>query len=126
MDLLKQLCLSQRAQAIKNAMRSALSLAEGIPAKAMAFPGAKDEGFINHLSKLAADHFQVALDERAEEYEKLSPEAMLAPPIPPSAGPTESAEREWQTAHKFLKIFSPLAGSPDAFFLAGILPNEKF
>ena len=62
-----QLCWGQRAQAIKNAIKSALSLAEGIPAKAMAFPGAKDDGFVNHLSKLAADHFQVAFDERAEE-----------------------------------------------------------
>ena len=33
------------AQAMRKAIRSALSLAEGMPAKAMAFPGAKAEGF---------------------------------------------------------------------------------
>tara|TARA_B110000305_G_C19170698_1_gene507134 strand:- start:405 stop:551 length:147 start_codon:yes stop_codon:yes gene_type:complete len=48
-------------------MRSALSLTDGIPEKAMAFPGAKSDGDLSHLSKLAADHLRVALDERADE-----------------------------------------------------------
>ena len=51
----------------RNAIRSALSFALEIPAKAMAFPGAKPAGDASHLSKLASDHFRVALDERAEE-----------------------------------------------------------
>jgi len=29
-------------------------------------------------------------------------------------------ESEWQTAQRFLKIFSPFEASPDAFFLGGI------
>ena len=107
---------------MRNATKSALSFADEIPANAIAFPGANAEGLSSHLSRFAADHFHVAFDERAEEYEKLGPEATFDPPIPPRAGPTESAEREWHTAHKFLKIFSPLAGSPSAFFfLPGIL-----
>ena len=48
-------------------MRSALSLIDGIPAKAMAFPGAKSAGAFSHLSKLAADYFKVAFDDRDEE-----------------------------------------------------------
>ena len=52
---------------MRNAIRSLLSLTDGIPEKAMAFPGANPEGDFNHLSKLAADHFKVALDERDEE-----------------------------------------------------------
>ena len=48
-------------------MRSALSFTDGIPEKAIAFPGAKSAGAFSHLSKLAADHFKVALDDRDEE-----------------------------------------------------------
>ena len=48
-------------------MRSARSGAEGIPLKAIAFPGANPAGDFNHLSKFAADHFMVAFDERADE-----------------------------------------------------------
>ena len=59
--------MNRRAQAIKKAIRSALSLADDMPANAIALPGAKADGFVSHLSKLPADHFQVALDERAEE-----------------------------------------------------------
>ena len=54
-------------QPMRNATRSPLSLAEGIPAKAIALPGAKAAGDFNHLSRLAADHFIVALAERADE-----------------------------------------------------------
>ena len=70
-------------------MRSALSFTDGIPEKAIAFPGAKSAGAFSHLSKLAADHFKVALDDRDEEYENPSEEAILDPPIPPRAGPVE-------------------------------------
>jgi len=48
-------------------MRSARSLALPIPEKAMALPGAKPDGDASHLSRLASDHFKVALDESAEE-----------------------------------------------------------
>ena len=75
------------AQPIKNATKSALSLPDGIPAKAIAFPGANLAGDISHLSKFAADHFNVAFDDKAPEYENPSLEAMFPPPIPPRAGP---------------------------------------
>ena len=48
-------------------MRSALSLALEMPAKAIALPGAKPDGEASHLSRLASDHLSVALDERADE-----------------------------------------------------------
>ena len=54
-------------QPIKNATRSALSFADGIPEKAIAFPGANAPGLVNHLSRFDADHFHVALDDSAEE-----------------------------------------------------------
>ena len=54
-------------QPIRNATKSPLSFAEGIPAKAMALPGAKAAGDFNHLSRFAAVHFMVAFEERAEE-----------------------------------------------------------
>ena len=54
-------------QLIRNDTRSALSFADGIPEKAMAFPGANAEGLVNHLSRFDADHFHVALDDSAEE-----------------------------------------------------------
>eukprot|EP00355_Strombidium_rassoulzadegani_P000658 CAMPEP_0168614046 /NCGR_PEP_ID=MMETSP0449_2-20121227/3768_1 /TAXON_ID=1082188 /ORGANISM="Strombidium rassoulzadegani, Strain ras09" /LENGTH=58 /DNA_ID=CAMNT_0008654705 /DNA_START=69 /DNA_END=245 /DNA_ORIENTATION=- len=53
-------------QPIRNAIRSALSLGEAIPEKDMAFPGAKPEGLLSHLSRLLADHLRVALEARAE------------------------------------------------------------
>ena len=62
-------------------------MADGIPAKAIAFPGAKLLGDFSHLSKLPGDHLRVALDDKAPEYEKPSFEAMFTPPIPPSDGP---------------------------------------
>ena len=39
----------------------------------------------------------------------------------------ELTESEWQAEHKFLKIFSPFAGSPPpaAFFLGGIFNELK-
>ena len=49
------------------ATRSSLSLTDGMPEKAIAFPGAKAAGDLSHLLKLAADHFIVALDDRADE-----------------------------------------------------------
>ena len=52
---------------LRNAMRSALSLALEMPAKAIALPGAKPDGEASHLSRLASDHLSVALDERADE-----------------------------------------------------------
>ena len=52
---------------IRKATRSPLSFEDGIPAKAMALPGAKDEGDFNHLSKLPADHFMVAFADKADE-----------------------------------------------------------
>ena len=42
-------------------------MTDGIPAKAIAFPGAKSDGDFNHLSKLAADHFKVAFDESEDD-----------------------------------------------------------
>ena len=48
-------------------MRSARSLALPIPEKAIELPGAKPEGEVSHLSKLASDHLRVALDDRADE-----------------------------------------------------------
>ena len=68
-------------------MRSLLSFYDAIPLNAMALPGAKPDGDVNHLFKLASDHLRVAFDERAAEYGKPSPEAIISPPIPPSAGP---------------------------------------
>ena len=52
---------------MRKAIKSDLSLADGIPANAMALPGANADGFASHLSRLAADHFHVALDDKAEE-----------------------------------------------------------
>ena len=49
------------------ATRSSLSFIEGIPEKAIAFPGAKAAGALSHLLRFAADHFMVALDDRADE-----------------------------------------------------------
>ena len=54
-------------QPIKNAMRSALSFEDGIPLKAIALPGANDDGLVNHIFKLPSVHFKVALLERAPE-----------------------------------------------------------
>ena len=54
-------------QPMRNAIKSDLSLTEGMPENAIAFPGANPEGDFNHLSKLAADHFKVALDDRDDE-----------------------------------------------------------
>ena len=54
------------SQPIRKATKSPLSFADGIPLKAMAFPGAKPDGLLSHLSRLAADHLRVALDESAE------------------------------------------------------------
>ena len=51
---------------MRKAIRSPLSFTDGIPLKAMAFPGAKPAGLLSHLSRLAADHFNVALDDKAE------------------------------------------------------------
>jgi len=51
----------------RKAIRSERSLALPIPAKAMAFPGAKPAGDFNHLSRLPSVHFSVALAARAEE-----------------------------------------------------------
>ena len=66
-------------------------MAESIPAKAMALPGAKPAGFWNHLSRLVSDHLRVALADRAAEYEKPSYEAIEKPATAPRAGPTELA-----------------------------------
>ena len=62
-----------------------------MPAKAIAFPGAKPAGDVSHLSKFASDHFKVALEANAPEYENPSTDAMLLPAAAPSAGPTELA-----------------------------------
>ena len=62
-----RILLCPNLQPMRKATRSPLSLAEGIPLKAIAFPGANPAGDFNHLSKLAADHFMVALDESADE-----------------------------------------------------------
>lgn len=78
-------------QLVKQAIKSALSAALGSPEKAIAFPGANPAGDFNHLSKLAFDHFIVALADKAEEYEKPAPAAMFIPTIPPRAGPVEWA-----------------------------------
>ena len=56
----------RNAQPIKYAHRSALSLTFAIPANAIAFPGAKEEGDFNHLSRLPADHLRVAFDDNDE------------------------------------------------------------
>ena len=64
-------------QPIKNATKSDRSLADEIPAKAIALPGAKPAGALSHLSKLPADHFKVAFDDKAPEYENPSLEAMF-------------------------------------------------
>ena len=100
----------------RKAIKSERSLDEGIPAKAMAFPGANPEGEVSHLSRLVSDHLRVALEARAPEYWKFSPEAMLLPKVAPRAGPTELAESEWQAEHRFLKTFSPATGFPEDFF----------
>ena len=52
---------------MRKATKSPLSLALGIPEKAMEFPGAKAAGLLSHLSRFAYDHFNVALDESADE-----------------------------------------------------------
>ena len=54
-------------QPLKNEMRSALSLEDGIPLKAIALPGANPEGLVNHLLRLPSDHLRVALDDKAPE-----------------------------------------------------------
>jgi hypothetical protein len=60
------------------------------------------------------------------EYPKPSEPPGSLPKTPLSAGPVPLAVIEWQTAHKFLKTFSPLAGSPAAFFFGPIvLSNEN-
>jgi len=51
----------------KYAIKSARSFAEERPAKAIALPGAKPEGLVNHLSKLLSVHLSVAFDESDEE-----------------------------------------------------------
>ena len=48
-------------------MMSALSLALPMPAKAMAFPGAKPDGEASHLSRLPSVHLTVALEAKAVE-----------------------------------------------------------
>ena len=48
-------------------MMSARSFGFAIPAKAIAFPGAKPAGEANHLSKLPSVHLMVAFAERAPE-----------------------------------------------------------
>ena len=48
-------------------MRSALSLDEEIPAKAIPLPGAKSAGDLNHLSRFPSVHLRVALAARADE-----------------------------------------------------------
>ena len=70
-------------------MMSARSLGLAIPAKAMAFPGAKPDGEVSHLSRLPSVHLMVALEARAAEYANPSEAAMLVPGSPPRAGPTE-------------------------------------
>ena len=52
---------------MRYAIKSALSLTDGMPEKAIAFPGAKSAGALSHLSKLAADHLRVAFDESDDE-----------------------------------------------------------
>ena len=64
-------------QPIRNETRSALSLGFVMPEKAIALPGANADGLVNHLSRLDADHFHVAFDDSAEEYEKLPPAAIF-------------------------------------------------
>ena len=75
----------------KYAIISYLSLALGMPANAMAFPGAKPFGLFSHLSKLAGDHLSVALLDNAAEYANASLEAILFPTSAPKAGPVEFA-----------------------------------
>ena len=70
-------------------MISARSLGLAMPAKAIAFPGAKPDGLLSHLSRLPSVHLIVALDESAPEYANPSLDAMFYPGRPPSAGPTE-------------------------------------
>ena len=70
-------------------MMSARSFGLAIPAKAIAFPGAKAEGLLSHLSRLPSVHLIVAFEESAPEYAKPSLEAIFWPGSPPRAGPTE-------------------------------------
>ena len=74
---------------LRKAMRSERSLDAAIPAKAIAFPGAKSAGDLSHLSKLPSVHLSVAFAYRADEQLKPSPAAMLFPGNPPRAGPVE-------------------------------------
>ena len=76
---------------VKYAIISYLSLALGIPAKAIVVPGTNPDGFVNHLLRLPGVHFNVALLDKAAEYEKASLEAMLVPTMAPNAGPVELA-----------------------------------
>ena len=85
----------------------------------MAFPGAKPAGDASHLSRLPSVHLIVAFADSALEYAKPSLAAMFYPGRPPSAGPTEWADREWHVEHRFLKTLSPMAGFPDSFFFLG-------
>ena len=91
---------------LRKEIKSARSFALPIPANAMAFPGAKPAGDCNHLSKLASDHLRVALAERADEYAKPSPEAMLLPAAAPRAGPTEWAYMRISIAERYLQRVS--------------------
>jgi len=69
-----------------------------MPAKAIAFPGAKPDGLLSHLSRLPSVHLIVALEDRAPEYAKPSLAAMFCPGRPPRAGPTEcDCEKEHES-----------------------------
>mgnify|MGYP000645402585 FL=1 len=67
MFILKSIRFLNTSQPMRYAIKSALSLTDGMPEKAIAFPGAKSEGALSHLSKLAADHLRVAFDESDDE-----------------------------------------------------------
>ena len=51
----------------RKAIKSERSFALAMPAKAMAFPGAKSAGPFSHLSRLPSVHLRVALAARADE-----------------------------------------------------------
>ena len=52
---------------LRKAIRSARSFALPMPEKAIELPGAKPEGEVSHLSRLASDHLRVAFADRADE-----------------------------------------------------------
>ena len=65
-----------------------------MPAKAIAFPGAKSDGLFNHKLSVYVVHFIDAFDVKALEYSNPSPDAMFESARPPSDGPVICATYE--------------------------------